>query len=90
MINARELFAIDYWGKYDFYTISAFRKYYFDCICRTFPSSFKSAPRKALYSFTKNPIKFIKNFIYYLPATWYMLRAFVYYRILHRNKYYSV
>lgn len=40
--------------------------------------------------YTKNPIKFIKNFIYYLPATWYMLRAFVYYRILHRNRYHSV
>lgn len=78
MINTKEYFKTDYWINYEWYSFGNLRhQFYHDVFgFETFDISFKNKMKSMWRKFKKSPKNFIKNFIYYLPASWCMIKAF--------------
>ena len=77
MINARKYFSIDYWGTYGWYDIDTYKYSFYYDVFKLSPMdlTFKRSIKSIWNSLKNNPISYIKNVIYYLPACWYMFKA---------------
>lgn len=76
MINVKKYFNIDYWGD-NWYTIDTYRySFYRDAFgLEPMDLTLKKSIKVIWNNLKKNPINYIKNVIYYLPACWYMFKT---------------
>ena len=78
MVNVKEYFETDYWTDYEWYSFGNLRYQFFRDVFgfKPFDRTFKDKAKSILGKIKKSPVKFVKDFIYYLPACLYMIKAF--------------